>query len=303
MMHQQLKTYLEQTGLSQSNAAKALGVTKPVLNAYLQNKYQGSAATIAEIDEKVAAFLRQQQEKAEIKKLEIPFVATETAERALGFLNMTHHFGKLGIFYGGAGTGKTTTLNEYLARNPQCVLIEPDTGFTTRVLLQELCRKLNVSDKGNIHEMTERVVECLKGSGRLLMIDEAEWLPLRALETVRRIQDKSQCGVALAGTLQLLINLRGAKGELKQLYSRVFTKCDFGERIVDADLRQIAAEVLMTNDDKVLDKIMQTAQGNVRKLENLLMLIVHLMQQNRNNPNFKGVNVQLAEHADKYLMH
>ncbi|MDK4603510.1 transposase, partial [Kingella kingae] len=72
---------------------------------------------------------------------------------------------------------------------------------------------------------------------------------------------------------------------------------------VDTDLRQIAAEVLMTNDDKVLDKIMQTAQGNVRKLENLLMLIVHLMQQNRNNPNFKGVNVQLVEHVDQYLMH
>ncbi|WP_157750171.1 helix-turn-helix domain-containing protein, partial [Kingella kingae] len=35
----ELKTYLEQTGLSQRNAAKALGVTKPVLNAYLQNKY------------------------------------------------------------------------------------------------------------------------------------------------------------------------------------------------------------------------------------------------------------------------
>ncbi|MDK4603539.1 transposase, partial [Kingella kingae] len=70
MMHQQLKTYLEQTGLSQSNAAKALGVTKPVLNACFLNTYQGSAATIAEIDEKVAAFLRQQQEKAEIKTLE-----------------------------------------------------------------------------------------------------------------------------------------------------------------------------------------------------------------------------------------
>ena len=116
------------------------------------------------------------------------------------------------------------------------------------------------------------------------MIDEAEWL--RALETVRRIQDKSQCGVALAGTLQLLINLRGAKGELKQLYSRVFTKCDFGERIVDADLRQIAAEVLMTNDDKVLDKIMQTAQGNVRKLGNLLMLIVPFDAAKSEQPKF-----------------
>ncbi|MDK4651382.1 transposase, partial [Kingella kingae] len=69
------------------------------------------------------------QEKAEIKKLEIPFVATETAERALGFLNMTNHFGKLGIFYGGAGTGKTTRLNECLIRNSQSVVGGRRSGF------------------------------------------------------------------------------------------------------------------------------------------------------------------------------
>lgn len=299
-MYQQLKTYMEKTGLSQGQVAKALGVSKPVINSYLQDKYAGD---VAKLNEKVKAYLQLQSEREKIKKLNVPFVETESAEQALNFLALTHHFCELGIFYGGAGTGKTTVLKEYAQRNPSCVLIEPDTGYTAKVLLQEICRKLGQSDKGNMHDMTERIVEVLQGSGRMLMIDEAEWLPLRALESVRRVMDKSGCGVVLAGTYKLLINLRGASMELKQLFSRVCFKHEAGEKISDNDLQMIAATILPEHDDVFLGKLVETSKGNVRKLSKLLVNIDYLIQQNKSNEKFNAFSLKLIERVDSYLMH
>ena len=49
------------------------------------------------------------------------------------------------------------------------------------------------------------VVNKLNNSGRLLIIDEAENLPYRALEITRRIHDKTAVGVLLVGRNILLL--------------------------------------------------------------------------------------------------
>ena len=58
----------------------------------------------------------------------------------------------------------------------------------------------------------------------MLLIDEAEHLPLRALEDLRRIYDFSSTPLILAGTEILLKNLVGRNKELRQLYSRICGK-------------------------------------------------------------------------------
>ncbi|WP_332832834.1 hypothetical protein [Escherichia coli] len=54
-------------------------------------------------------------------------------------------------------------------------------AITARALLGELCRQLGVKVRGSIHELIEVCVRELRDSGRLLMVDEAELLPYRAL--------------------------------------------------------------------------------------------------------------------------
>ena len=56
---------------------------------------------------------------------------------------------------------------------------------------------------------------------RLLIVDEAENLPYRALEITRRIHDKTGVGVLLIGRSILLENLKGYNNQYDQLYSRV----------------------------------------------------------------------------------
>ncbi|MGL9773084.1 MAG: hypothetical protein ACR5LG_01685 [Sodalis sp. (in: enterobacteria)] len=54
----------------------------------------------------------------------------------------------------------------------------------------------------------------------LVLVDEAELLPYRALEVLRRIHERSGVAIVLAGMSRLLLNLKGSRGEYAQLYSR-----------------------------------------------------------------------------------
>lgn len=305
-MREQLKNYLQQSGLSQGAAAEQIGVDKSTLGRYLKGTYQGDNG---KLDERVSAWLGKRPKAREIRRLEIPFVATATTTKMMGFLGLAAMMGQLGIVYGGAGTGKTTVLKQYAERNPKALLIEPDTGFTTKVLLQEICRVLDLSGKGNIHDLTERVVAALQedgpcegflnGRNRILLIDEAEQLPTRALETLRRIHDKTGAAVALVGMPKLLRNLKGPNAEFKQLFSRVSVKMELGEELPQADLLKIAGETLGCGDDKILQKIIKTAKGNVRKLAKLLMVVDYLLQVNPD----AVLDETVVEHADSYLIH
>ena len=276
-MYQKLLAYMDDAKKSQSAVARALGVSKATLNLYLQNKYAGD---VAALDAKVRAFLDLAQKRADTAVLTMDFVETNTAKQMLSFLGLAHVLQQLGIIYGGAGLGKTTCLKEYQRRNPASLLIEPDTGFTARVLLQEICRALGCDTHGNVHDLTERIVDVLRGSGRLLMIDEAELLPLRALESIRRIHDKSGCAVMLVGMPKLLLNLKGPNAQFKQLFSRVSVRLDVGNDLSETDLKQMASETLGVRADAVLKCLIDTAQGGARKLTKLMTLLKYLMQVN-----------------------
>ena len=158
-MIEKLRQFLETSGMSQNKAADRMGVSRSALSGYLNGKYDGD---IAGMDKKAALFLEQEGDRAELKKLDIPYVETGTAKKMKGWLGLAAWLGQLGIVYGGAGLGKTTVLKQYAATNPLALLIEPDTGYTAKVLLQEICHALDLSERGNIHELTERIINCLK---------------------------------------------------------------------------------------------------------------------------------------------
>ena len=284
-MIEKLRQFLETSGMSQNKAAARMGVSRSALSGYLNGKYDGD---IAGMDKKAALFLEQEGDRAELKKLDIPYVETGTAKKMKGWLGLAAWLGQLGIVYGGAGLGKTTVLKQYAATNPLALLIEPDTGYTAKVLLQEICHALDLSERGNIHELTERIINCLKRDKKS-----------RALESLRRIHDKSGVAVALVGMPKLLLNLKGPNSEFKQLFSRVSVKMELGEMLPETDLKQIAAAVLKTNDEAVLQKVVKTAKGNARKLSKLLLIVDYLLQV---NPDV-DLDDDVIEHAETYLIH
>lgn len=101
-MIEQLRQFLETSGMSQNKAADRMGVSRSALSGYLNGKYDGD---IAGMDKKAALFLEQEGDRAELKKLDIPYVETGTAKKMKGWLGLAAWLGQLGIVYGGAGLG------------------------------------------------------------------------------------------------------------------------------------------------------------------------------------------------------
>ncbi|WP_363447145.1 AAA family ATPase [Klebsiella pneumoniae] len=267
-IHVELNDLMTRKGYSQTQVARAIGKSTAVINQYLQGKYAGD---VPAIDALARSFINREVEKEKSQKITARFVPTVTSRKGMEVIRYAHLDGDLNVIYGAAGLGKTMILREYAAQHRDALLIEADPGYTARVVLEELCGLLGISKRGNMHELSEACIAALRDSGRLLMVDEAENLPYRALETLRRIHDKSGIGLVLAGMPRLIINLKGKRGEYQQLYSRVGFALCIGDSLPQSDITDIAVSMLPgAGSQEVSEALFKASHGNARRLFKLV---------------------------------
>ncbi|WP_407300295.1 AAA family ATPase [Raoultella planticola] len=267
-IHVELNDLMTRKGYSQTQVARAIGKSAATINQYLQGKYAGD---IPAIDALARSFINREAEKEKSQKITARFVPTVTSRKGMEVIRYAHLDGDLNVIFGAAGLGKTMILREYAAQHRDALLIEADPGYTARVVLEELCGLLGISKRGNMHELSEACIAALRDSGRLLMVDEAENLPYRALETLRRIHDKSGIGMVLAGMPRLIINLKGKRGEYQQLYSRVGFALCLGDSLPQSDITDIAVSMLPgAGSQEVSEALFKASHGNARRLFKLV---------------------------------
>ena len=283
--------------LTGSAIARAIGRSPAVISQYLNDGYPGDVVKLTGL---LGDFIRRVEEKERSARVVMPFVPTATARKVTETVRLAHIAGEITVVYGEAGLGKTVALKQYAKEHADAVLIEVDPGYTAKVLLEDLCGKLSVNVRGNLHELLEAVINKLQDSGRLIIIDEAELLPYRALEVLRRIHDKTGIGIVLAGMPRLIANLRGKRGEFVQLYSRIAFALNLGNRLPELDVFSIAGSVdLDTRDpDEVNKALNEVSNGNTRRLSKLLKGVVHLSRINN-----KPVTPAMVREFGQMLIH
>lgn len=281
-LQQDLKDFIAERGITQAALARAVGVSSAAISQYLKGEYAGD---VASLEHKLQAWLLRQTDRQNERKLTWGYVQTETARRIGNLLKMAHINGEAVVLYGQAGLGKTSALLHYHKHNPDAIFIETDPSFTAKVLLQNIAQTIGSPASGSLHEVMQGIVDKLKNSSRLLMIDEAELLPLRALECLRRIHDKTGCGLVLAGMPRLLINLKGKRGELVQLYSRIGFAMNLGDALSATDLRQIVQTVLSHLPDDATGEMVAAVKGNTRVLCKLMRGVHNMEQINQETAN------------------
>ncbi|EIS9096197.1 AAA family ATPase [Salmonella enterica] len=292
----QLKDVMDAHGYSQGQVARAINRSSATINQYVQGKYSGD---VTDLEERIANFIRRVREKQNALRIDERFVSTPTARKGLEVLAYAHQECEICVLYGAAGLGKTMILKEYARRDDTVIFIEADPGYTARTLLEELCARLRLSKNGNIHALIDLCVEKLKGSGRLLVIDEAELLPYRALEVVRRLHDKAGIGVVMAGMPRLIVNLKGKRGEFAQLYSRVALALDMGNALARQDFDQIAVDLMPeAEDQKIRNALYDQSKGNARRLFKMARGVYRMCDISK-----KDVSVTAIEKFSEMLIH
>lgn len=221
----ELNAFLEAEQISASSLARSIGVSSAAISNFRKGDYRGDNEGLAK---KIKAYLNNQNAKKnepiEVVAFKEDILKSLDYEMSNFAINEAVNEREIALIYGSAGTGKTTILKEYIKANPNAVFIEATPHTTARSLLYDLCETLKIDAPKGMHDKLKAVARHFLTCNRVILVDEAEHLPLKALEDLRRIHDFSRTPLVLVGTEILLQNLMGRNKELRQLYSRIGAK-------------------------------------------------------------------------------
>lgn len=272
-----LRTFMEATGRSQAAVAKSIGISNAVVSAYLAGTYKGD---VEGVEQKVRQYLQLEEERRGSASDTDGIVETSVFVTTTKALATTARKIELAVITGPSGIGKTTCLTEYARTHKSAILIEADPGYTATALFQELCRALSIPSKGSLHDLMTRVIEKLSGSGRLIIIDEAEQLKARVLDLIRRVHDKAKVPIALVGLDNLRSNLQGDRMTHEYLWRR----CGFQRKVdvlTEDDERALIVSRLGPVDEQVVEALRAESKRNARTLTKLLGWCTDLCRINK----------------------
>ena len=282
------KKMLELKQCTISGVARSLDLSPTTLHLWLNDKYKGN---VGKINKAVEQYMERELLREE--NVNIPFVETSVAQDIFEIANTCHVEGEIGVCCGCAGVGKTYAVKMYALEHSDVILIETDFGYTPKVLFSEIHKTLGFEGTGALHNMVIDIVDKLKNSGRLIIVDEAENLPYRALELLRRIYDKARVGILLVGMPKLLKNLQGDKGQYTQLYSRVGVLAEL-QPIADNDIVAITSKVT-PNSVSIYPKLSAFCGGNTRVLTKLLVRASRIAKLNNTAIDEDVLNAALSQ--------
>jgi DNA transposition AAA+ family ATPase len=263
--------------ITQAAVARAIGSSSATISQYVAGKYPGDTKRL---DKDVSSFIDNYHARRAVTKTEIPFIETEVYDMISEVAYACRVEQVMGVAYGDSGLGKTEALRLDASRNSGTILIEADLGYTARDLFRELSRRLVGSEvKGTLHELLDICIEKLKDSGRLLIIDEAEHLPYRALEMIRRIHDKANVGILLCGMKRLIENLRGKRGDFEQIYSRIDYAVALPKLGLE-DTEKIIRSTIGSPAAGITKAFYDQCRGNIRTLCKLIRKSVRVAARN-----------------------
>ncbi len=162
-----VREYMQQKGLSQAEVSKKLNLSPATVSGYLSGKYPNPER----VTEKIAELMSMQQQRTLAPKAP-EFVETTVTRMVKQAISYAHLRGVVSVAYGDAGVGKTTAVQQYLLENQLAVGITIMPVYATITGVLELLAEALGSKESTNRKIMGDVVRKLKGSGRVIIIDE-----------------------------------------------------------------------------------------------------------------------------------
>jgi len=196
-------------------------------------------------------------------------VETSVYKLAFSACHMARRYRNFAVLTSFVGTGKTYALKRYTRANPNTWLIEATPTMTPQSLVRLLARTaLGADPKGSMDDKFRAVVDALRNTDSLLIVDEAETLTPHQLHTLRRLRDLANVGIVLAGTEWLTGLIKPERGQFDQIRSR----CGFWPETVRCISLEDAAALVQANlgtedvPDDVVARLYAYSRGSARML-------------------------------------
>jgi DNA transposition AAA+ family ATPase len=135
------------------------------------------------------------------------------------------HSGRITVIGTGPGTGKTMTIDEYSERaGPVWKATMKPSSNSLHSMIREVQKALGVEPRRlSTADASALVVTRMTGRRGLLVVDEANWLSLEAIEELRYWHDITGVGVCLLGNEELVQSIKTGRkrDQLARLLSRI----------------------------------------------------------------------------------
>jgi len=269
------------------------------VSQYINQIYQGD---VPALEQDITNLLRREEE-LEFVSGPKAFCATQPAVLIWEVLQYCDEHQKMGVALAPSGTGKTETCKEYKRQNRQTIFVTANvTTCSKGPVIRMIADKTGGRPRKNtIADTLNAVIDRLKDSHRLIIVDDAHFLNWEAFEVVRKIHDCGGVGVVYAGQERLYDQMKGKTNTaylFDQIYSRIAIKRgDF--RISKEDARMIADSVYPGLDKDCIRYLAEkaTSKGRLRVMVDLLDMAIEMGKMHG-----RKVDPGLLADASKFLM-
>lgn len=283
----QVKQLIADKGFTQAQIAKECGFSGGALSSYFKGTYKGDNE---KLEVALQSWLDGQTKKTATFVSAPDFVDTPTAAKIFADFDFVKMFGKMGVVYGASGVGKTQAARQYTKANNNVWMITARPSICTiNEVLYEMALELGISDAPKRAGKLSRMLKIkLAGTRGLMIIDEADHLPLKVLEELRILQEDSEIGFMLIGNDKVYTQMQGGfnqRHEFARLWSRN-AKRQSVQKNSKKDIDAVAsAWGLELSDSKLMTALYSIGQGagSLRALTNYLQL-AGLQARARNEP-------------------
>ncbi len=266
---QRINAWLEESGKSGADLSRLTSIKDGTRSSILTGRYISSPTAFLQ---RMIDAIERIDERNQAAKADIPYTLTSVALSINSACKRTHADRDFGIFVGKVGVGKTTALREYTRQTPSAVLLEAFEGIDHSTFMQELMTATGaVQIKGTMAMQMAGLIRSLKGTDRVILVDEANWLPKRSFGALRRISDVAGIGVVLVGTAELLPMVQDPEGRFGQISSRIGFWPALARQISEKDCALLVTSYFdQAQPEPVLKAFYSACEGSARTLKNLL---------------------------------
>jgi hypothetical protein len=290
-----LQQYKEREDLSLKELGKRLDYSEGMVSRYLGDRFEGD---VSAIELKIRDLLKSDQLRATVvQEVEtFPTLVTKQVHNALELIRRNSH---VGLIFGDAGVGKSRAIGLYASKNPLTLLITLSrfSGSDTAGIITAIWRQLDTSSFRRKRDGNRGafLVERLRGSGRMLVVDNAHRLTRVGREALFDFHDATGCPIALVGNPELLDSIE----ENDQQFSRVGVrmKAELKREAADA-AAELIARVWPEAKEELLEVATRvvTNHGHLRSLWHQLRIAKELMSKGAKTP------LKAFEYAHEHLV-
>ncbi|MDR1629745.1 MAG: AAA family ATPase [Oscillospiraceae bacterium] len=219
-----LLDFMETSQKTQKQLSAETGLSSSVISQFLKDGYPGDNEQVANTISKYLSIA--------IARLNAPrqndfYKDLKNTQDVLFTCHYAHLDNDITLVAGDTGAGKTTALRFYEENNAGVIMVTANACTSSasavlRLIAESVCRNVPAGRE----KLMKVVIDALAGTNKLLIIDEADHLSLKALQAIRNINDLAKVGVVLSGNRKLYNEiLSSPKGyPLDQLKTRIIVR-------------------------------------------------------------------------------